>query len=482
MDYMDYFRQISEIPRGSYYNDKIGDYLVNFAKEKGLFYLKDKAGNVLIRKEAAKGYENLPGIIIQGHMDMVCVKDEDSDHDFKTQGLKLVEDEESIWAEGTSLGGDDGIAIAYGLAILGSKEYEHPLLELLVTTDEEVGMHGAIAFDAGQLKGKWLLNVDSEEEDTIITGCAGGVTARVEVPVERWDKDIENDKMYKIEVSGLLGGHSGTEIGKNRKNASLILAGILAEIRNNVSLNLYDIKGGEKDNVITSEAYSVVSFSDTDRALEFTGKIISEAVDELRSFEPGVKISINPVKDFDKNIKPVIGETIENILNYILLAPNAVQTMSPDIEGMVESSLNLGILKIEEKTCIFEHSIRSMSKAYKKFMCLKIKKLARTYGGIYKEHGAYPEWKYRERSEFRDRAAAVYKEVFKREPKQLLIHAGLECGILSEKKPELEIISVGPDISDIHSTREKMSKASAKRVFDFILEVLKCGKMNKIIV
>lgn len=518
MTYMDYFRQISMIPRGSYHNEKISDYLVEFAKEHGLFYYRDETLNVLIRKDATKGYEDLPGIIIQGHMDMVCVKDKDSEHDFLTQGIELVEDEESIWANGTSLGGDNGIAIAYGLAILSSNEYEHPQFELLVTTDEEVGMYGAKAFDTKILKGKWLLNVDSEEEDTIINGCAGGMTVKVEIPMERVSK--EGEEFFEIEVGGLSGGHSGTEIDKNRQNASIVLGRILACLKEKYDFSLYSLKGGEKDNVITSKASAVISYDisrqsadkpckapsdvpkleyDPDdvmideksimimKFIKCAKDIMEELTEELRAAEPDIKLSIKRIylsditktEDFEGQYQSAIsGISLDKVINYIMLSPNGVQTMKAELFGVVESSLNLGILNLEENKLICGHSLRSMSPSYKRYMGEKIKKMAELLGGEYSESGAYPEWKYKEISEFRDRAVVAYRKIFNREPKQLIIHAGLECGILYEKEPELEIISVGPDIYDAHSTREKMSKASAERVFNFIIEVLKCGKIK----
>lgn len=482
MSYMDFFREISSVPRGSYHNEKISDYLVEFAKEHGLFYLRDDSLNVLIRKEATKGYEALPGIIIQGHMDMVCVKDKDKEHDFLTQGIELMEDDEYIWADGTSLGGDNGIAIAYGLAILASDEYEHPLIELLVTTDEEVGMYGAEAFDTKSLKGKWLLNVDSEEEDSIINGCAGGMTVRVELPMERISES-GNREYHEIEVGGLLGGHSGTEINKNRQNASIVLGRILASLKRKAAFGLHDIKGGEKDNVITAKASAIVSFSKEDckSGTEYAEKIMEELTQELKAAEPSIKLSIKRTDISGKEAEAVSTACLDKIIKYFLFAPNGVQAMKAGFEatgGMVESSLNLGVLGIEGDKLVFGHSLRSMEPSYRRYMGEKLEELAGLLGGTYSESGTYPAWKYKEVSEFRTKAVNVYKKVFNREPKQLLIHAGLECGILSEKEPELEIISVGPDIFDAHSTRERMSKASAERIFNFIIEVLKCGKLK----
>lgn len=483
MSYMYFFRKISSVPRGSYHNEKISDYLVEFARERGLFCLRDDSLNVLIRKEATKGYEDLPGIIIQGHMDMVCVKDKDKEHDFLTQGIELMEDDEYIWADGTSLGGDNGIAIAYGLAILASDEYEHPLIELLVTTDEEVGMYGAQAFDTKSLKGKWLLNVDSEEEDSIINGCAGGMTVRVELPTERISES-GNRKYHEIEVGGLLGGHSGTEINKNRQNASIVLGRIFASLKGKAAFGLHDIKGGEKDNVITAKASAVVSFSEADckSGPEYAEKIMEELTKELRAAEPSIKLSIKRADFSQGEVEAAVSPaSLDRIINYFLFAPNGVQAMKAGFEasgGMVESSLNLGVLGMEGDKLVFGHSLRSMEPSYRRYMGEKLEGLAKLLGGVYSENGSYPAWKYKEVSEFRTKAVNVYKKVFNREPKQLLIHAGLECGILSEKEPELEIISVGPDIFDAHSTRERMSKASAERMFNFIIEVLKCGKMK----
>lgn len=469
-----YFHEISNVPRGSKYNRKISDYLVNFAKEHHLEYLQDEALNVVIRKPATKGYEQVPGIILQGHMDMVCVKTEDSNHDFEKDALALLTDGESIWADGTSLGGDDGIAIAFGLAILASDRYEHPALELLVTTDEEIGMDGAIAFDGSFLKGKWMINIDSEDENSILVGCAGGMSSVNTLPLVRKTAIDTGYAFYQLKISGLLGGHSGVEITKNRRNACILLGRLLFQMKESFpECELHIINGGQKDNVIAQVADCVLSIPDSrkDAFQEKIQKISQQLVNEVRANEPEIRILLDETSNCQP--APLTEESVFNIITYLHLVIDGLQRMSASVDGMAESSLNLGIMKSEEAAIHFTHCVRSSSPEYKSYMGEKLIMLAKLFQGTNHVHGDYPGWEYKPESAFRDLCIQEYPQIFKRQPIVETIHAGLECGILLSKKPELEIVSIGPDIKDIHSVHEKLSIESARRSFQYVLDILK---------
>ncbi|MEG1458039.1 MAG: aminoacyl-histidine dipeptidase [Acetivibrio sp.] len=464
-----YFKEISDIPRGSGNCRKISDYLVNFAKEHQLFYVQDEAQNVIIKKPASEGYETCPAIILQGHMDMVCEKKPDVQHDFLTEGITLMTENDNLYADGTTLGGDNGIALAYALSILSEDKIVHPPLEVIFTTDEETGLLGAAALDTSCLSAKYMINLDSEEEDTLLVSCAGGLRADCKIPLT-YEK-VEGKKIT-ITIKGLLGGHSGSEIDKNRINASVLLARLLYDLKK-FSFRTISMSGGLLDNAIPREATAEIVTREEDvygviNEIKF---IIEKYKNECRINEPDLIAAVNQGEE--KSYGVMTKESYNKVIFFLLNAPNGIQTMSPNMKGLVESSLNLGIFITNEETARMSYSVRSSLSSYKNFLSDKLEFLTKTLGGTYGTSGDYPGWEYKKESRLRSIYMNAYKEVVGNEIKMESIHAGLECGILAEKLGNLDIISVGPNMQDIHTTEEKLSISSTKRVYDVILETLR---------
>lgn len=465
-----YFEEISAIPRGSGNTKAISDYCVSFAKERGLFYVQDEVNNVIIRKPATPGREKDNGVIIQGHLDMVAEKKPGSEHDFLKDGLKLYVEDGLLKARDTTLGGDDGIAVAMGLAILDSHTISHPALEVIFTIDEEVGMDGARALDMSTIEGKYMLNLDSEEEGIFIAGCAGG--ARVTSNISYRTVMTEGTKCI-ITVSGLKGGHSGVEIHKERANADVLLARILKSLADNVFIECISISGGNKDNAIPREATAQLLI---DKAkIEDAGKHIEqmEAVlkNEFASSDSGLKVVFEE-REFG-TYTVMVPEDFKNILFYINNIPNGVINMNPDISGLVETSLNLGIVMTENNCFTAVSAVRSSVGSRRDYIINKLNDMAEMSGGFAEVRGEYPEWSFKKDSYLRDMVTETYKEMFGKEPVTDVIHAGLECGYISSKRPEIDIVAMGPDIYDIHTTEERMSIASVERVYKLVIEVLK---------
>ncbi|BBF42565.1 aminoacyl-histidine dipeptidase [Lachnospiraceae bacterium KM106-2] len=464
-----YFEEISSVPRGSKDNQGISDYLVQFAKDHNLAYRQDEALNVVMVKEATKGYEDKETVMLQGHMDMVCLAESGVEHDFTKEGLDLYIDGDYIKARGTTLGGDNGIAIAMSLAILDNDELVHPRLEVVITTDEEIGLLGAAALDASDLKAKYLINLDSEAENAITVGCAGGMTSICSIPVEY--RKQSGDRI-DITIRGLQGGHSGAEITKNRTNSNILMGRMLTELENKEAFEVIHMEGGSKDNAIPNE--SIVSIVVNDGAKDHVIASIKEleAVykSELHSAEPGFNIMIEegPQGEFDV----LTNQSFEKILLFMSYTPNGIQVMSADIEGLVESSLNLGILVMDDKEVSFSYSVRSSVASYKEYLSNKLCLLAEFLGGSYTFEGSYPGWEFKQDSKLRSVMEELYEKEFGRKPVIEVIHAGLECGLLLEKMPELDIVSIGPDMNDIHTPQEALSISSTKRMFDFVLTTL----------
>ncbi|MCR5609818.1 MAG: aminoacyl-histidine dipeptidase [Lachnospiraceae bacterium] len=464
-----YFEEISNVPRGSGYNDKISEYLVNFAKIHNFDYICDEYKNVIIYKRASVGFEDRDTIILQGHMDMVCEKTSDSKHDFLNEGLELLIEDGFVTANGTTLGGDDGIALAYMLAFLDSDEYNHPALECVFTTDEETGMDGSIGLDAGLLHGKYMINLDSEEEGVFLASCAGGLTARCTFNIKREQK---TGKLLKIRVSGLKGGHSGTEINKYRENASVILVRLLNELRKYNKYELLNLTGGTKDNVITSEAYADILIREMEfnvilRKLASISKCI---LSEINDYEP--KVSIDFGYEEEKEYKVINEEITGKIISALMSVPYGVLKMSANIEGLVESSINFGTLETSDKGIVAQFSIRSSKDSYKEYTFDRIKAIMSNYDAEVIKKSEYPAWEFNNSSKLRKVACDVYKELFDKNPKVEAIHAGLECGIISKKIEGLDIVSCGPDILDIHTVKERMDIESVKRMYDWMVKVI----------
>lgn len=465
-----FFEEICNIPHGSGNLQKISDYLVSFAKERNLEYIQDDELNVIIKAPASAGYEDKEPVILQGHMDMVAVKEDSSDIDMVNEGLRVRTDGEFVWADGTSLGGDDGIAVAYCLALLDSKDIPHPPLEVVITTNEETGMFGATAIDLRSLAGKKLINIDNEVEGAFIVSCAGGARVYSKLPVKR---EAASGKRLKVDVSGLLGGHSGEMIIKGRGNANIILARTLLEALDSAEFNLETIGGGVADNAIPniSSAIICVKASKVDAFKTSVLKSLEAIKGELEVKDPDVNITVSELQNADSLV--INKEDTRRALSLICVMPDGVQAMSSSIEGLVETSLNLGILKTTEDMITIKQSVRSSVASSKDFLIRKLKTISGGYGAEVEVSGSYPGWKYRQKSELRDHMVSVYKDMYGVEPRILAIHAGLECGILSEKIEGLDCISIGPDMQDIHSTKEKLSVRSASNVWDYLKAVLK---------
>jgi dipeptidase D len=472
MDYkgiFKYFSEISKIPRGSGNEEEISEYLVRFAKSHGLEYNKDLANNVIIIKEASPGYEYEPAIMLQGHMDMVCEKEKDSTHDFLKDGIKLLVDGDFLHADGTTLGADNGIALAYILALLSDETLKHPRIEAVITTDEEVGMNGAKALDLSALKAQYMINLDSEEEGYLLASCAGGLTGTCTLPLKRVS---EEGKKIRISIGGLKGGHSGMDIVNNRTNANKLLARLLFDLREKVSFALLHMEGGNKDNVIPREAFAELVI-EAEMYQQFSQKIdeiMQVYKKELRSSEPDLEYSLNDLGDGEyKVLHPV---SFEKLLFLMIQIPYGVQVMSSDIEGLVESSLNLGIFRLEDEQAVICNSVRSSKSSYKKYISDRLKYLVNFLGGEYIVRSEYPAWEFNKESKLRDHLQRLYKEMYGKEMKVEAIHAGLECGLIAEKMPGIDIVSIGPDMSRVHTIEERLSISSTIRVYKFLERVI----------
>ncbi len=461
-----YFERLCAIPHGSGNTKAISDWLVSFAREQGLRYIQDEANNILIFKPASPGYEDHAPVILQGHMDMVCEKDENCSINMEEDGLDVTHDESYVFARGTTLGGDDGIAVAYALALLADKTAVHPPLEVILTVDEEIGMLGADTIDVSMLKGRTLINIDSEEEGVFTVSCAGGATATVALPVER---RAVYGPCIRLTVEGLQGGHSGVEIHKSRANANKIMGELLSRVQQLMPLCLTSFSGGAKDNAIprSCQATMVMLGMNPERINDITQQLQAEV--RAQYDEPNAIVRGDNVDALGGNAVPA--DQTARITALLCAAPNGVQAMSQDIPGLVQTSLNMGIARLDDSfTMTF--SVRSSVNGEKQALIEKLKELAAFNGAVYTQMGEYPAWEYKQDSRLRDTMVRVYGQMFGNEPQVVAIHAGLECGLLGEKLPGLDCVSIGPDMHDIHTSRERLSIASAKRTWEFLLEVL----------
>ena len=463
-----YFEEICRIPHGSRNTKQISDYLVAFAREHGLRAVQDELNNVVIYKDGTPGYEEHPTVILQGHMDMVAEKTKDSPIDFTKDPLELRTNGVDIWADGTTLGGDDGIAVAYALAILESDAIPHPPLECVFTVDEEIGMEGATGLDPALLKGRIFLNCDSEAEGILTVSCAGGARSDLSLPVKIEKAEGKGIHVY---VDGLLGGHSGAEIHKGRANSNKVMAELLAKLLKQLPYRLVYVRGGQKDNAIPryTMAKIIVAEDRLDEALSVIDKLAGELMKQLPEAETRAKITREACVCRGKAMSILSTRKVVGLLNEL---PNGIQAWSKDIEGLVQTSLNLGILKTEGETVSVSFSVRSSVNKEKLELFERIKAVGEKYGAAYGEHGNYPAWEYRKESPLRDLMVRVFEDLYGRKPIVEAIHAGLECGLFSDKLPGLDAVSFGPDMQDIHTTRERLNIASAARTWKYLLAVL----------
>lgn len=462
-----YFEELCAIPHGSRNTKKISDYLVSFAEEHGLRYIQDEANNVILFCDGTCGMEDRPAVILQGHMDMVCEKDAGCTLDMAVDGLEITHDGERIFAKGTTLGGDDGIAVAYAMALLADNTIPHPPLEVVITVDEEIGMLGAKAIDLSELKGRTLINLDSEDEGVFTVSCAGGARATISLPVER---RTVYGPCIRLNVDGLQGGHSGAEIHKNRANANKVMGEFMSRIQKIMPLCLTSLAGGTKDNAIPRTCQATMVAMGIH--LERINAIAEELQAEIREKydEPEAVIQAFDVDALGGN--SLSTESTAKVIGLLCTAPNGVQSWSKDMEGLVQTSLNMGITKLGERFSV-TMSVRSSVNTEKQELLEQLKTLANFYEGTYSQTGEYPAWEYKKNSHLRDVMVRVYTEMFGKEPQVLAIHAGLECGLLGEKLPGLDCISIGPQMHNIHTSRETLEIASTERTWKFLLEVLK---------
>ncbi|NLW41144.1 MAG: aminoacyl-histidine dipeptidase [Tissierellia bacterium] len=460
-----WFYELNQIPRCSGDEKRISDFLVNFARERKLEVYQDEAYNVIIKKEATQGYEKADPVIIQGHMDMVCLKGEGSDHDFSKDPIEMIVEGDILRANNTTLGGDNGIAVAYGLAILDSNDLKHPPLEILITTSEETGMDGAQALTNEHLSGKILLNLDSEEEGVFLVSCAGGCNKVITFILE---KEMLSGKGLEIRISGLKGGHSGMEINKQRANAIKLLGRILNLCNEESNIRLSKIHGGSKHNAIPSEAMATILVEDMDNIKNIIEGLVKDLKEEYRVEDSGLKVDLKEV-----NIENVYTKELsDNLIDFIMMVPDGVQYMSKDIEGLVQTSLNNAIIEEKDNIIQITTSVRSSSSSSLREILNVLSVIAKRTNAKTVEEGAYPAWQYEENSKIRDKAVKVYEELFNKKAEVTAIHAGLECGLLKEILPDTDMISFGPNLYDVHTEKEHLSISSVKRVWKFLIKLL----------
>lgn len=469
----EFFEKICSVPHGSDNIWQVSNLCCDFAKERGLRFIQDKIGNVVIYKDGSRGYENSETVIIQGHMDMVTVKTPDCDIDLESEGLRLNSDGRYLWAEGTSLGADDGIAIAMAMAVIDSDDIPHPPIEAVFTINEETGMDGASYIATTNITGRKMLNIDSEEEGTVIVGCAGGIRVFGEFSLNAETAELCT---ASISLDGLTGGHSGSEIHKGRGNSNSLMGRLLYAISREADIRLVSINGGEKDNAIANKTLAEIAFSEdeTEKVKAVCEKLDGIYKNEFHATDPDIKVSfenrgISAVKSASK-------EVTDNIIFTLFHAPNGVQVMSSDIDGLVQTSLNLGIIETAEEYVKLTFSVRSSVKSQKDMLAQVLVSLIEKCGGNASTGGEYPAWEYKKDSPLRDCVVSEFENQYGRKPEITVMHAGLECGIFSDKLKGLDCVSLGPDILDIHTVNEKLDIASTERTWELLLNVLKALK------
>lgn len=468
---MYYFEEISKIPRCSYNEEKISNYLAEVGRNLGLEVIQDEALNIIIKKPASKGYENSPTVILQGHMDMVCEKTQDSNHDFSKDPINFHIEDDYIIAKETTLGADNGIALAMILAILESKDISHPPLEALITSNEESGMTGAKELNPENLKGKILINLDSEEEGTILVSCAGGERNIISLPIE-WKEVSKGKESFDLIVSGLQGGHSGIDIHKARGNSNKIMGRVLNRLNKEIDFDLYYIEGGSKPNAIPR--YTIAKVAISKDQFEATKSILLELEEgfkkEFLHSDKDIEIKLNGI---DENISKAFSDTTkDNLITAINLIPNGVQSMSMAIEGLVESSNNLGVIKTIENHITLESAIRSSVKTLQEFISEQIDLLAKAIGASFERTSSYPPWQYKDDSYIREVVKEAYRDLYNEEINVSAIHAGLECGLFDEKFDNMDMVSLGPNMYGVHAPGEKLSISSTERTYNLLLKVL----------
>ena len=467
-----YFEEISKIPRGSGNEKEISDYMVEFAKGLGLDVKQDQDYNVYITKPATNGYEDVPGVILQGHLDMVCEKNNDTDHDFTKNGLNLYIDGDWIRAKGTTLGADNGVAIAYQMAVLADKTLKHPQIECLMTTDEERGMTGVKNLNPEYLSGKILLNLDSDAEGEFFLSCAGGAKTSFTIPFIKTELKGEAE-VFIISIKGLKGGHSGAEIHLERANAHILMGRVLNSLRKETAFELIDIVGGSKDNVITRECEVIIAI--LPQYKEVLDRKVKQILEVFRSEyklqEPDLNIEIT-LQQKNNQYSVVNKEALNKLIDLLIAIPNGVMGYDINMKGLVQTSLNLGILSLTDNNIELGSAVRSSVGSKKRELIEKLQVLATMIGIDFNVKGDYPEWQYNPSSRIRECVEELYKDMYHKEATMTAIHAGLECGFIAERINGLDMISFGPNIKDIHSPQEAVSISSMASVYEYLVKLL----------
>lgn len=461
-----HFEEISKIPRESYNEKAISDYLVEFGKKLNLETYQDKYYNVILRRKASEGYEDAPGIIIQGHMDMVCEKENDSNHDFKKDPIDLIVDGNRLKANKTTLGGDNGIAIAMGMAILEDESIKCGTIELLATTSEEIDLNGALSLEPNILKGKMLINIDSEDEGVITVGSAGGVEIDSLLPIEK--ETLTDVNLYTLSLEKLQGGHSGVEINQKRGNSNKILVEVLHNLKALTDYSLVEVFGGSKDNAIPRSGKVVLASSKDIK------DIISKVADEVKakyiSFEPEMVFALEATTT--KEVSVLSNKSLDSYIKTIEELPTGVNTWMKEYPEIVESSDNLAIVKTLDENINIIISLRSSDPEVLKELREKISNILKENNALFEFSAGYPEWKFRAESKLRDKALEVYKKLYNEDMKVEVIHAGLECGAISQNYPDIDFISVGPNLRDVHTPSEYLEIDSTERVYNYVVELI----------
>lgn len=464
-----YFEEISKIPRASKNEKQISDYLLEFGRKVGVEVVQDENLNIYMRKGASKGYENGKGVIFQGHMDMVCEKNDGINHDFNKDPLNIRVIDGKIYATHTTLGADNGIAVAYIMALMASEDISHPEIEALITVEEETSMNGAKTFDPKFFRGKYLINIDSMYDSKLLVSCSGGLRSSV---VKNVSREKAKGYAFDIKVRGLKGGHSGIDINKGRGNANKILGRILKSIEKNFNeFNIVSLSGGAKDNAIPREAECQICFKERDEGvLSLINSLELEIKNELEC-EENFHIISNESDMFLKDSMISLKDT-RDLINLIYLMPNGIRQQSMSIEGLVVTSNNFGVISFDDDKVILKNAIRSSIDSSKLDLAVEIEALSSAFSACAKMEASYPGWEYDKNSEIREIAKKVYKEMFNEEMEVYAIHAGVECGLIKEKLPHLDMVSFGPIIEDNHTPGEWVLIKSINKVWNFIKEIL----------
>lgn len=465
-----FFEQMCAIPHGSGNTKAISDWCADFARARGLEYHQDAHNNIIIIKPATPGYEQAEPIILQGHLDMVCEKEAGCTKDMDKEGLDLEISGEFVRAKGTTLGGDDGIAVAMALAVLDADDLAHPRVEAVFTTDEEIGLLGADAIDVSPLQGRKLINIDSEAEGIFTVSCAGGNTTTCTLPLHR---AAFSGTALRVTVGGLTGGHSGTEINKGRANSNMLMGRLLQAVSLCTELRIQSVDGGLKSNAIPVESSAVIVVADADKARQAIEQLGQALQNEYCLADPKLFVRVESASDA---ALPMDLATSDKVVCMLTCLPNGIESMSADIEGLVQTSLNLGILTTAERELQAFFCLRSSVDSQHTMLKNRLCCLMRQLGGSVAFEGEYTGWQYQAQSPLRDLMVEVFRDQYGRDPQIEAIHAGLECGLFAGKMPGLDCISIGPDLFEIHTPRERMHIASVQRVWKFLVEVLRRAK------